>query len=121
MALLEAVKFRGWRQIVERMAEAGPLEQAMQILIQAGLPEEIVQQLYEFAMQNQGGPGNDPVTQAASAMKSGGTSMAANNQTMAQGKGGGGDAGANMRGKGPQRQNGGAPAKAGVPMTKQNG
>ena len=120
VALLEAVKFRGWRQIVERMAEAGPLEQAMQILIQAGLPEEIVQQLYEFAMQNQGGPGNDPVARAGSAMKSGGTSMAANRQPMAQGKGGG-DAGANMRGKSPQRENGGAPAKPGVPMTKQNG
>jgi len=92
----------------------------MQILIQAGLPEEIVQQLYEFTMQNQGGPGNDPVTQAASAMRSGGTSMAANNQTMAQGKGGG-DAGANMRGKSPQRENGGAPAKPGVPMANQNG
>ena len=121
VALLEAVKFRGWRQIVERMAQAGPLEQAMQILIQAGLPEEIVQQLYEFAMQNQGGPGNDPVARAGSAMKSGGTSMAANSQAMAQGKGGGGDAGANMRGKSPQRENGGAPAKPGVPMTKQDG
>ena len=92
----------------------------MQILIQAGLPEEIVQQLYEFAMQSQGGPGNDTVARAGSAMKSGGTSMAANSQTMAQGKGGG-NAGANMRGKSPQRENGGAPAKPGVPMTKQNG
>ena len=54
-----------------------------------------LQQLYEFAMQNQGGPGNDPVARAGSAMKSGGTSMAANSQTMAQGKGGG-DAGARV-------------------------
>jgi hypothetical protein len=118
VALLEAVKFRGWRQVVERMAEAGPLEQAMQILIQAGLPEELVQNLYEFAKESQGGPGNDPVTRAASAMKSGGTSMADNTQPMAQGKGGGG---ANMRGKAPQRENGGAPAKPGVPMAQQNG
>ena len=122
VALLDAVKFRGWRQVVERMAQAGPLEQAMQILLQAGLPEELVQNLYEFAMQAQGGPGNDPVTQAAQALKSGGVSMADNNQPMAQARGGGAAAGgANMRGNAPQRENGGAPAKAGVPMTKQNG
>jgi len=119
VALLEAVKFRGWREVVERMAEKGPLEQAMQILIQAGLPEELVQNLYAFALESQGGPGNDPTARAANALQAGGTSMAANSQTMAGGKGG--DAGANMRGNSPQRQNGGAPAKPGVPMTKQNG
>ena len=126
VALLDAVKFRGWRQVVERMAQDGPLEQAMQILIQAGLPEELVQQLYQMAMEVQGGPGNDPVTRAAQSLKSGGTSMADNNQPMAQARGGGAAGGSRpggvtMRGKAPQRENGGAPAKAGVPMTKQNG
>lgn len=110
-ALLEAVKFRGWREVIERMAEAGPLEQAMEILVQAGLPVEIVEQLYQMAMETQGGPGDDPVAR-------GGNSTAANNQPMAGGPAGGGQG---MRGKAPQRQNGGAPAKAGVPMTKQNG
>lgn len=118
VALLEAVKFRGWREVVERMAEKGPLEQAMQILVQAGLPVEVVEQIYQFAMQSQGGPGDDPTARAASALQQGGTSMADNAQTMAQGSSGGG---ANMRGKAPQRENGGAPAKPGVPMTQQDG
>ena len=126
VALLDAVKFRGWREVVERMAEAGPLEQAMQILLQAGLPEELVQNLYEFALQSQGGPGNDPVTQASNTAKRGGVSMADNNQPMAQARGGGAaggsqPGGANMRGKAPQRENGGAPAKPGVPMAQQKG
>ena len=52
--------------------------------------------------------------------------MADNNQPMAQGKSGGAaggsqPGGATMRGKSPQRENGGAPAKPGVPMAKQNG
>ncbi|MCE5199067.1 hypothetical protein LLG39_08830, partial [bacterium] len=110
-ALLEAVKFRGWREVVERMAEAGPLEQAMEILVQAGLPVELVEELYQMAMQTQGGPGNDPVAR-------GGNSAAENGQPMPAGPGGGG---MNMRGKAPQRQRGGAPAKPGVPMTAQNG
>lgn len=111
-ALLESVKFRGWREVVERMAEAGPLEQAMEILVQAGLPVELVEQLYQMAVQTQGGPGDDPVAR-------GGNSAAQNNQPMAGGQGGAGGPG--MRGKAPQRENGGAPAKPGVPMTKQNG
>ena len=83
----------------------------MEILVQAGLPVEIVEQLYQMAMETQGGPGDDPVAR-------GGNSTAANNQPMAGGPAGGGQG---MRGKAPQRQNGGAPAKAGVPMTKQDG
>jgi len=110
-ALLEAVKFRGWREVVERMAEAGPLEQAMEILVQAGLPVELVQEIYQMAMQAQGGPGDDPVSR-------GGNSNAENGQPMPSGMGGGG---MNMRGKAPQRQRGGAPAKSGVPMTQQKG
>jgi hypothetical protein len=82
VGLLETIKFRGWREIVERMAQDGPLEQAMQILVQAGLPVELVEQLYQFAMQSQGGPGDDPVSRSsqASAVQSGGVSMAQNNR-----------------------------------------
>ena len=109
-ALLESVKFRGWREVIERMAEAGPLEQAMQVLLQAGLPEELVQQLYQMAMEVQGGPGD-------SAVARGGNSNAQNAQPFPQSATGG----QGMRGKSAQRQNGGAPAKPGVPMTKQNG
>jgi hypothetical protein len=119
-ALLETIKFTGWRDIIERMNQAGPLEQAMQIMIDAGMPEEFVQQLYEFLQQSQGGPGDDPVARASGAMKQGGNSMAQNTQPMAAGRGGGGG-GADMKGKAPQRQRGGAPAKPGVPMTAQKG
>jgi len=56
-ALLEAINFPGWKQIIERVGE-GQLGQALQVLVQAGLPEEYAQQLQQFLMQNQGGPGN---------------------------------------------------------------
>lgn len=108
-ALLEAVKFRGWRDVLERMAEAGPLEKAMEILIQAGIPVELAQQLYQMALEHQGGPGD-------SAVARGGVSNAMNSQPMPERP-----VGSNMRGKAPQRENGGAPARAGVPMTQQRG
>ncbi len=56
-ALLENLNFPGWRKIVERMAE-GRLEGAMEMLIQAGLPEEQAAQLYRMLMEPQGGPGD---------------------------------------------------------------
>ncbi len=58
-ALLETLNFPGWKQIVERLGEKG-LEAALQILIQAGLPEEAAAQLYQYLSQPQGGPGNKP-------------------------------------------------------------
>ena len=81
----------------------------------------------QTSKESQGGPGNDPVTQASNTAKRGGVSMADNSQPMAQARvggqapGGSQPGGATMRGKSPQRENGGAPAKAGVPATKQNG
>lgn len=126
-ALLETVKFANWRQIIERMNQAGPLEQAMQIMVDAGMPVEFVEQLYQFLQQSQGGPGDDAVARAGNAVQQGGTSMAANSQTPATGgspqqTGGGSSAGfQGQRGKAPQRERGGAPAKPGVPMTQQNG
>ncbi len=58
-ALLENVNFPGWKEILERTAE-GQLNQAIQLLVQAGLPEEDAIFLQQFLSQQQGGPGNRP-------------------------------------------------------------
>lgn len=58
-ALLETLNFPNWKEIVERVSE-GQLGQAVQILIQAGLPEDIGMTLYQYLIQPQGGPGNRP-------------------------------------------------------------
>jgi hypothetical protein len=58
-ALLENLNFPGWKEIIERVGE-GQLGQAIQILIQAGLPEEVGKALYQQLMMPQGGPGNRP-------------------------------------------------------------
>jgi hypothetical protein len=55
-ALLETLNFPRWKEIVERVGE-GQLNMAMQVLVQAGLPQ--------FLMQNQGGPGNRPAANPA--------------------------------------------------------
>jgi hypothetical protein len=55
-ALLETLNFPNWRRVVERMAENGTqLERAAQIFIQAGVPEQDVMALVEFAKQPQMG------------------------------------------------------------------
>ena len=58
-ALLENLNFPNWKNIVERMAE-DQLGTAMQILIQAGLPEDQAMYLAQMLQQPQGGPGNSP-------------------------------------------------------------
>lgn len=58
-ALLEVLNFPGWKQIIERVGE-GQLAQAIQILIQAGMPEEMAMELQRQLMEPQGGPGNRP-------------------------------------------------------------
>lgn len=58
-ALLENLNFPKWREIVERMAE-DQLGAAMQILVQAGMPEEQAQYIVQLLQQPQGGPGNGP-------------------------------------------------------------
>lgn len=55
--LLKNVNWPDWKEEVERGAE-GSLEQAMQILIDAGLSEEQAQTLYQYLAQDQGGPGD---------------------------------------------------------------
>jgi hypothetical protein len=55
-ALLENLNFPNWRRIVERMAENGDqLDQAAQIFIAAGVPQEHIAQMLEFARQPQQG------------------------------------------------------------------
>ena len=58
-ALLETLNFPGWKEIIERVGE-GQLAQAIQILIQAGMPEEMAMELQRQLMEPQGGPGNRP-------------------------------------------------------------
>lgn len=60
-ALLETLNFPGWKQIVERVGE-GQLDQALQILVQAGLDEQSAAQLRQFLMEPQGGPGQGTTT-----------------------------------------------------------
>lgn len=57
-ALLENLNFPNWREIVERVGE-GQLEQALQILVQAGLPQDQALMLKQYLMQPQGGPGQE--------------------------------------------------------------
>ena len=77
-ALLETLNFPDWKDIVERMAE-GRLEEAMQILIQAGLPEDQAVMLLQALLQPQGGPGNreqNPPTEQRNAAGGAGTPRA---------------------------------------------
>lgn len=57
-AVLETLNFPGWREIVERTAEGG-VEGAMNVLVQAGLPEQVAMVLAQEIMQPQGGPGDE--------------------------------------------------------------
>lgn len=49
-ALLEAVDFPNWKAVIERTGE-GQLQQALQILVDAGLEEEEAKQLQQYLMQ----------------------------------------------------------------------
>jgi len=55
-ALLEALNFPGWKKIIERAGE-GQVDQALQILIAAGLDEETAYSLKQYVMQPNQGPG----------------------------------------------------------------
>jgi hypothetical protein len=56
-ALLEVLNFPNWKEIVERLGE-NQLDQALNILVQAGMPIEMAQQLKITLAQTQGGPGD---------------------------------------------------------------
>ena len=55
-ALLENLNFPGFKEIIERSSE-GQVGQALQILIAAGLPEEAAQELHQYVMEPNQGPG----------------------------------------------------------------
>lgn len=54
-ALLETLNFPNWKTIIERVGE-GQLDQAIQILVQAGMEEEEAMQLKQYLMEPQNGP-----------------------------------------------------------------
>jgi len=56
-ALLETINFPHWKEIIERIGET-QLDQALQILVQAGMPEEDAMALKQILLMPQGGPGN---------------------------------------------------------------
>jgi hypothetical protein len=56
-ALLESVNFPKFKEILERMGE-DQLDMAMNIMIQAGMPEPDAINIKEMLMQAQGGPGS---------------------------------------------------------------
>ena len=56
-ALLETLNFPKWRQIIERMGE-DQLDMALNVLIQAGLPQQDAMTLKQLLLQPQGGPGD---------------------------------------------------------------
>jgi hypothetical protein len=56
-ALLETLNFPNWKDVIERMGE-NQLDQALNILVQAGLPIQAAQQLKILLAQPQGGPGD---------------------------------------------------------------
>ena len=62
-ALLEVLNFPGWKEVVERVGE-GQLDNALQILVQAGLDEEQAMQLKQFLMEPQHGPQSQQAQQA---------------------------------------------------------
>ena len=55
--LLEALNWTNWKDEIERTAES-QLDQALQILIQAGLPKDAAIKMKQFLMEPQGGPGD---------------------------------------------------------------
>jgi len=56
-ALLENSNYPGWKEVIERVGE-GMLAQALQVLVQSGLDQDLADGLYEKLMASQGGPGN---------------------------------------------------------------
>ena len=56
-ALLQQLNFPNWKQITERMGES-QLQAAMSVLVQSGLPEDVARELFNYLMEDQGGPGD---------------------------------------------------------------
>lgn len=56
-ALLEMLDFKNWKEVIERMGE-NQLDEALNILIKAGLPEKSAKNMKKALLRDQGGPGN---------------------------------------------------------------
>jgi hypothetical protein len=54
-ALLETINFPNWKEVIERVGES-QLDQALQILVQAGLDKEQAVELKQYLMEPQNGP-----------------------------------------------------------------
>lgn len=85
-ALLETINFPNWKKIIERQGE-DQLGAAMQILVQAGLPEQEAAYIVEILSQPQGGPGDTeqktpPKQQTAPSVPQPGTPRAMQGQVM---------------------------------------
>jgi len=55
--LLERLEIPNWERIAERVMEQNSVPGAIDILVQAGLPQDIAAALYQYVMQPQGGSG----------------------------------------------------------------
>jgi hypothetical protein len=62
---LEAINWPNWKAEIERTAES-QLDQALQVLIEAGMPEEEAIKLKQWLIQPQGGPGDTKQTKGNS-------------------------------------------------------
>lgn len=80
-ALLETLNFPGWKEIIERMGE-DQLSAALQVLVDAGLPEENALMLRQTLMQTQGQPGDVGKTTTASTQPKPGVPRAKQGQVM---------------------------------------
>jgi len=70
-AVLELLNIAGWKEIIERMGET-QLDQALQILIDSGLPDETAFEMKQYLMLPDQGPGGEsPKGDASKAAKPG--------------------------------------------------
>jgi hypothetical protein len=70
-ALLEALNFPNWKKIIERSSE-GQVDQALQILVAAGLDDETAYALRAYVMEQNQGPGGSNTKGGAGGTKEAG-------------------------------------------------
>jgi hypothetical protein len=70
-SLLQMLEIPKYGQIVERLTEQNTLMGAIDILVQAGLPQDYAVQLYTYLQQSQGGTGRNQQGGAQQQQKAG--------------------------------------------------
>ena len=70
-SLLEGLEIPNASKIVERLVEQKGLAKAIDVLVQAGLPEDAAFELYQYLMKDQGGTGRNPEQNTIEGGKSG--------------------------------------------------